>query len=45
MEGSCAKEQCMRNCEKYLSIKRHKERLKTRGFSQKEGEDYDENLF
>jgi hypothetical protein len=35
----------VRNCEKDLSIERYKERLKARGFSQKEGEDYDDNLF
>jgi hypothetical protein len=35
----------VRNCEKYLSIDRYKARLMDRGFSQKEGQDYDENLF
>jgi hypothetical protein len=35
----------VRNCEKDLSIERYKARLKARRFSQKEGEDYDDNLF
>jgi hypothetical protein len=35
----------VRNREKLLSIDRYKERLRARGFSQKEGEDYDDNLF
>jgi hypothetical protein len=34
----------VRNCEKYLSIDRYKEKLRARGFSQKEGEDYDDRL-
>jgi hypothetical protein len=35
----------VRNCEKYLSIDRYKERPRARGFSQKEGEDYVDSLF
>jgi hypothetical protein len=37
----------VRNCEKDLngSIDRYKARLRARGFSQKEGEDYDDSLF
>jgi hypothetical protein len=35
----------VRNCEKDLSIDRYKVRLMARGFSQKEGEDYDDSLF
>jgi hypothetical protein len=35
----------VRNCEKNLSIEGYKARLKARGFSQMEGEDYDDSLF
>jgi hypothetical protein len=35
----------VRNYEKDLSIDRYKARLRARGFSQKEGEDYDDSLF
>jgi hypothetical protein len=34
----------VRNYEKDLSIDRYKVRIRARGFSQKEGEDYDDNL-
>jgi hypothetical protein len=35
----------VRNCEKDLSIDKYKVRLRDRGFSQLEGEDYDDILF
>jgi hypothetical protein len=35
----------VRNCENDLRIDRYKAKLMARGFSQKEGEDYDDSLF